>query len=1628
MKNKYLISILFLFSCLNYSFSQDWDQVGSDIDGQSAGSRFGQHISMNSDGNIIGIGAGTGYVKVYQFLADTQSWSEYGSFTGYTVSLSSNGSIIAVGNSNSNHVKVYQYQASSSSWVQLGSDINGEVDSDNSGRSISLNSDGSIIAIGASSNDGSFNNSGHVRVYQYEGSSSSWVQLGSDIDGEADSDYSGNSVSMNSDGSIVAIGAYQNNGSGNNSGHVRIYKYSNNSWAQLGSDIDGEAANDKSGTSVSINNSGSIVAIGAPSNSGGLGGGHVRVYKWNGTLWSQVGSDLDGKWGDKFGTSISLNDEGKIISVGSPHFSKGLTEVFQFVDGYWKSMAYLSGEGSFDYSGVATALSGNGSIVATGSDENDGNGDNSGHVRIYKSDALVPDPISVTLNIESDGSYVKSATIKESKSIDISIVLSERPNAQDITANLSFSGSASNSDYTIASNSITVPYSTLNSYTIGRLTVTANQDGEIEGDETLIIDIESLINGVENGTQQVTLTIESDTDGDGINDDIDNCPSVANGIPTEGTTVAGGNEAGSAANQLYRPYYITLDASGNLYIADKDNHRIQKWEPGASEGTTVAGGNGIGSAANKLNAPYHITFDASGNMYIADKGNHRIQKWTPGATEGTTVAGGNGEGSAANKLNKPTGIALDASGNLYIADELNHRVQKWAPGSSEGVTVAGGNGEGLAANQLFFPSGIDIDASGNLYIVNYDRILKWVPGATEGTIVAGGNGNGSAANALYYPQGIVFDASGNLYIASSGNDRIQKWSPGASEGVTVAGGNGEGSAANQFNYPTGIALDASGNLYVSDYNNHRIQKWSQSQLDFDEDGIGDVCDPDIDGDGVANDLDTCPNTPKGEAVDSNGCSDSQKDTDNDGVNDDVDTCPNTPTGETVDANGCSDSQKDNNAFVSTWAITAGAFELPLKDYADITVDWGDSSTSTHTDGVFPTHTYSSSATFTITVTVNDAAKDIGEMYVKNHASRTLLRTIENWGEGKWQTFYQSYYDAANLTIPATDEPDLSLVTQMNYAFRNCTSLVGTTFNDWDVSNVTTLMGTFYNAESFNGDISSWNTANVTDMMGVFKETNVFNQNISSWNTAKVTRMSSMFQSAIAFNQDINTSGSSWNTSLVTDMENMFQQATLFNGNINGWDVSNVSSMFYMFGYATSFNQNLNNWTLRTAGVNLRYMFYQAAAFNGNISTWNTTNVTLMDRMFYNANSFNGDISSWVTSSVTNMTSMFYGATAFNQDISSWNTAAVTNMSFMFQSASAFNQPLAHSGNSWNLANVTNMTDMFNGASLSIANYDVFLYSQAQNSGTNENITITVSSKYSDATSRNFLINSKSWIINDEGSSSPNNAPVVTDQTVTTIEDIPLNITLVGTDSDGDTLTYSIVVSTTNGTTILDGNKVTYTPKADYFGSDSFTFIANDGELDSKEAIVTINITSNDLDEDGVTDDVDECPSTPTGEAVDATGCSDSQKDTDADGVTDDVDTCPDTPTGETVDAGGCSDSQKDTDGDGVTDDVDECPSTPTGETVDAKGCPLPLFVENISFVKRVYPNPTDNELLVELKENSIVKKVEFIDYSGKIITPNKVEISKYSIRINVSNLNNGIYLLNISTDKEVNKVKVVIER
>jgi hypothetical protein len=170
------------------------------------------------------------------------------------------------------------------SFTQLGSDIDGEAAGDEFGHSVSLSSDGTIVAIGAHHNDDSGTNAGHVRVYQYDGSQ--WNKIGQDIDGEADGDYSGISVSLSSDGSILAIGAKNNDGNGADSGHVRVYQYDGSQWDKIGQDIDGEAASDQSGYSVSLSSDGTIVAIGARFNDdNGSSAGHVRVYQYDGSQW-----------------------------------------------------------------------------------------------------------------------------------------------------------------------------------------------------------------------------------------------------------------------------------------------------------------------------------------------------------------------------------------------------------------------------------------------------------------------------------------------------------------------------------------------------------------------------------------------------------------------------------------------------------------------------------------------------------------------------------------------------------------------------------------------------------------------------------------------------------------------------------------------------------------------------------------------------------------------------------------------------------------------------------------------------------------------------------------------------------------------------------------------------------------------------------------------------------------------------------------------------------------------------------------------------------------------------------------------------------------------------------------------
>ena len=411
-------------------------QLGSDINGEAASDQSGYSVSMSSDGTIVAIGStyndgngsNSGHVRVYEYSGS--SWSQLGAdingeaasdISGYSVSMSSDGTIVAIGSnfndgngSSSGHVRVYQY--SSGSWTQLGGDINGEAANDYSGNSVSLSSDGTIVAIGATGNDGNGSNSGHVRVYEYSGSS--WSQLGADINGDSSGDYSGRSVSLSSDGTIVAIGAPDNDGNGIYSGHVRVYEYSGSSWSQLGADINGDSSGDYSGYSVSLSSDGTIVAIGAPDNDGnGSDSGHVRVYEYSGSSWSQLGNDIDGEAANDFsGRSVSIDSDGSHVAIGAylndgNGSNSGHVRVYQYSDSSWTQLVLdIDGEAANDYSGHSVSLSSDGTIVAVGAYGNDGNGSDSGHVRVYD----IETPTISSVSLAADNSTI---TVTTSKSV-----------------------------------------------------------------------------------------------------------------------------------------------------------------------------------------------------------------------------------------------------------------------------------------------------------------------------------------------------------------------------------------------------------------------------------------------------------------------------------------------------------------------------------------------------------------------------------------------------------------------------------------------------------------------------------------------------------------------------------------------------------------------------------------------------------------------------------------------------------------------------------------------------------------------------------------------------------------------------------------------------------------------------------------------------------------------------------------------------------------------------------------------------------------------------------------------------------------------------------------------------------
>lgn len=411
-----------------------------------------------------------------------------------------------------------------------------------------------------------------------------------------------------------------------------------------------------------------------------------------------------------------------------------------------------------------------------------------------------------------------------------------------------------------------------------------------------------------------------------------------------------------------------------------------------------------------------------------------------------------------------------------------------------------------------------------------------------------------------------------------------------------------------------------------------------------------------------------------------------------------------------------------DAFIMTLEISSGnlSINVPIVQNStnNYTIDFGDGTILTNQTGNV-SHTYSTAGIYTVSLT---------GVFKKLNGVGNRLKTIEQWGTNQWESMEQSFINCYNLTINATDTPDLSQVTNMRRMFFNAGDFnSNTSINNWDVSNVTDMREMFAQCQSFNQSLDNWDVSNVTNMYRMFHKSS-YNQSLNDWDVSSVTNMEGMFGTSpflSSYNQPLNN----WDVSNVTNMKDLFYHNTEFNQPLNNWDVSNVTNMETMFYGAESFNQPIGNWDVSNV-TNIINMFSGASSFNQSINNWDVSNITNMIGVFSKAESFNQPLNNWDVSNVISMARMFEGANLFNQPLDNWDVSNVTNMSHMFEGANSFNQPL----NNWDVSNVIIMAFMFRGASSFNQSLDSWDVSNAENMG---NVFANASSFNQDISNWNF---------------------------------------------------------------------------------------------------------------------------------------------------------------------------------------------------------------------------------------------------------------------------------------------------
>jgi hypothetical protein len=359
---------------------------------------FATTLSISSDGTTLVIGAygeddnGSSSGAVYVYNYNGSAWSETTKITpsdaaanhnfGIATSLSSDGTTLAIGARGGSAVYVYNYDGSA--WNQTAKLTSSDGVSNYFGNALNISADGTTIAVGARLDDDIASNSGAVYVFDYNGSAWSEITKLTASDGGA-SDWFGDSVSLNSDGTTLAVGSYLDDDVASNAGAVYVYDYDGSAWSETTKLTASDGASSNAfGAALNLSNDGKTLAIGAYNNASK---GAVYVFGYSINSWSQTAkiTATDGASSDSFGFSANLNLDATTIAIGAPgDDGKGSAYVFNYSGGVWsQAHKVTAGDGAASDSFGRVRFSLDGKTLAVGASGDDDNGANSGSVYIF---------------------------------------------------------------------------------------------------------------------------------------------------------------------------------------------------------------------------------------------------------------------------------------------------------------------------------------------------------------------------------------------------------------------------------------------------------------------------------------------------------------------------------------------------------------------------------------------------------------------------------------------------------------------------------------------------------------------------------------------------------------------------------------------------------------------------------------------------------------------------------------------------------------------------------------------------------------------------------------------------------------------------------------------------------------------------------------------------------------------------------------------------------------------------------------------------------------------------------------------------------------------------------------------